>query len=188
MTEANQLPKTTTPTPWPYTALDPAEVSQRAYRYLSDGGCMYAAVGSVVHTLAERLGPPHDSFPLEMMTYGRGGMGGFGSICGAINGAAAVIGIYCPADRQGTLVRKLLRWFTETELPIYSPEGTSEGSDTEHETASSVNGTVDCHPSLASWREAVGRRVNREERRVRCARITADAAAKAVELLNAELT
>jgi len=184
MTEPNQ----NTPTPWPYTALDPNEVAERAYRYLSDGGCMYAAVGSVVDTLAEQHGPPHDSFPTAMMTYGRGGMGGYGSICGAVNGAAAVIGIYCPADRQGKLVRTLLRWFAETELPIYSPAGTPEASDTEHETPASIGSSIDCHPSLAAWREAAGERVTAAQRKVRCARLTADAAAKAVELLNAELT
>jgi len=141
---------------------------------------MYAVFAAIVKSTMERVDGSHAAVPIEMMTYGRGGLGGSGGLCGALNGAAAAIGLYCPSHEQGALVRTLVRWFQSESLPVF----VSPDSDPSHLTPPSVSASSDCHVSLAQWKEAAGGGVTRDQRSERCRRLSADAAAKAVELLN----
>ena len=76
-----------------YVSLDPETTARLAYKIYGDGGCMYAIFGSVVPQLADKIGEPYASIPLQMYKYGHGGIGGYGTLCGALNGAAALIGL-----------------------------------------------------------------------------------------------
>ena len=78
---------------WQYVPLDPAVSAQLAYGFYSEGSCMYATVKSIVSQLSEKIGEPFNSFPTHLFKYGHGGVGGYGTICGTLNGAAALIGL-----------------------------------------------------------------------------------------------
>jgi hypothetical protein len=169
---------------WSYSHLDPTTVAAEAYRLFADGGCMYGLFGAVVTGLASTRGEPFRSFPLHMMRYGRGGVGGWGSLCGALNGGAAVIGLVEPAKpRQEQLVAELFSWYETTALPTYSPQGQNDSP----ALPKSVSGSVLCHLSVRRWCQASGCEVESDAMKERCRRLTADVAAKTVELLNRNL-
>jgi len=171
---------------WRYVRLDPAAVAKTAYRMYPEGGCMYAMVGSVVGTLAERVGEPFRSFPFEMMRYGKGGVGDWGSLCGVVNGGAALIGLFHnekAKEQREELVTELCVWYETTPLPEYP----SDGSVWAPEAKPSIAGSVLCHMSVARWSEVSGCRAFGIEKKERCRRLTADGARKTVEILNRKL-
>jgi hypothetical protein len=169
---------------WNYTDLDSDAVAVDAYRLFDDGGCMYGLFGAVVTGLASKLGEPFRSFPLHMMRYGKGGVVGWGSLCGTLNGAAAVVGLVEPAkERREQLVAELFAWYEATALPTYEPKGQNESP----AIAKTVAGSVLCHVSVHRWCEASGCEVESDQMKDRCRRLTADVAAKTVELLNRNL-
>jgi hypothetical protein len=170
---------------WDYTPLDPQLVAETAYRIYPEGGCMFALVGSIVQALAAEVGGPYRSFPLDMMRYGSGGIGHWGSVCGIVNGSSAIIGLI-HSEPDATLREKLIRefcvWYESESLPHYEPLN-ADGS---YVTEPSVSGSVLCHISVAHWCEATGREAFSAEKKERCRRLTADGACKVVELLNRE--
>ena len=108
--------------PWKYAELDPDITAQRAYSYFDKGHCMYGAFTPAISQFAEKYGEPYRSFPVEMMIYGAGGVAGWGSICGAVNGSAALISLFVKnEDDIKRLVDELFLWYQETELPVYVP-------------------------------------------------------------------
>jgi hypothetical protein len=171
------------PAEWNYVALDPAVVAEEAYRKYPDGGCMFGVFASVMATIAKIQPEPFGSFPCHMMRYGAGGVSHWGSICGACNGGAALIGLFeRDKKRSENLVAELLAWYEKTELPCYRPKTADDASFTK-----SVSGSILCHASVSRWCKESGSAVDGPERKERCRRLTADVAAKVVELLNANL-
>ena len=171
------------PRPWKYVKLDPYAVAEAAYKLYPDGGCMYAIVGSVMQALAEQVGEPFSSFPIAMMRYGNGGVGGWGSVCGIVNGCAALIGLFQDEkakERREELVGEICTWYERTPLPIYQP---SEPGWAET-VAPSVSNSVLCHAAIAKWCEATGCEVKCAERRERCRRASVDGTIRIVHLLN----
>jgi hypothetical protein len=169
---------------WKYTRLAQEAVAAGAYRMMSKGGCMYGVFGSIVNSLAGLVGEPFRSFPVEMMKYGAGGVGGFGSLCGTLNGGAALIGLFVEdRKRRENLITELFTWYESAELPLYRPEETSK----ELDMPKSVAGSVLCHISAGRWCGVSGYAVRSGEMHERCSRLTADVAAKTVELLNRSL-
>jgi len=168
--------------PWPYEELDPEEAAARAYRGYRKGHCMYGAFASVLSQLAERRGEPYSSFPVGMMRYGAGGAGGSGSLCGALNGSAALIGLFARnEDEAKPLVDELFLWYEQTELPVYEPaEPVVDG-----QMRKSVSNSILCHVSVTRWCRASGYKISSKQQKERCARLTAETASKTVEILNA---
>jgi len=167
---------------WQYVRLDPAAVAAEAYRLVPEGGCMYALVSSIMLALTEHAAEPFGSFPVHMMRYGSGGVGHWGSVCGAANGAAAMVGLFeQDAERRDSLIRSLFSWYEASELPAYQPAGMK---DTEA-MPKTVAGSVLCHISVGRWCAASGNEAVGPERKERCRRLTADVTARVVELLNA---
>jgi hypothetical protein len=169
---------------WRYTRLDPAVVAAEAYRQFVDGGCMYGLCAGIMAMMAVKQGEPYLSFPVHMMKYGAGGVGEWGSLCGAVNGGAAIIGLF-EQDRQrrDNLIAQLLAWYETSELPNYQPKAAQEPE----EIPKTVAGSILCHASVGNWCKASGDEIGSPEMRERCRRLTADVAAKMVELLNANL-
>ena len=119
-----------------------------------------------------------------MMKYGEGGVGLWGSLCGTLNGGAAVIGLFVSDKPQREqLIAQLFAWYESTELPSYQPEEASPVTDIPRSVADSVL----CHVSLGKWCHVAGKKVGSPEMKERCRRLTAEVAAKTVELLNAHL-
>ena len=116
------------------------------------------------------------------MRYGHGGVAGWGTICGTLNGAVAAFGLFTPDKKTSDrLADGLLQWYRDTSLPKYQPKNSSA-----IEMPPSVADSVLCHVSTLRWREeAECTDLKSPLRKERCARLTADTAKKAVEILNA---
>jgi hypothetical protein len=171
--------------PWPYHELDPQTTAGRAYLYYYEGHCMYGVFKSIVWQLAERYGEPYRSFPCGMMTYGAGGVASSGSLCGALNGAAAVIALFASGrQQQASLASQVFLWYEQTELPVHVPAQPK----LDMRMPASVAHSVLCHPSVGAWSKASGYPVAGKEHMERCARLTADTARRTVIVLNEGLS
>jgi hypothetical protein len=169
---------------WPYFPLDPVSVAAEAYRGYPNGGCMYGVFSGMMISLAKLRPEPFQSFPCHMMKFGAGGVGHWGSLCGALNGAAAVIGLFeSDKPKRESLIADLFSWYEATELPNYEPSEDKSATPLVKSMASSVL----CHVSQGKWCKAAGEEVGSPEVKERCRRLTAEVAAKTVALLNAHL-
>ena len=177
-----EKPEGSKPVEWPYAPLTPAEVAAEAYRQFPGNGCMFGLCTGVVGALVKLVGEPYRSFPLHMMRYGEGGCGNWGSLCGALNGGAAMIGLIEQNKQQREkLVAELFSWYENTALPMFQPKKDAE------ETIAvppSTAGSILCHVSLDQWRKVSECDLFGKEKVERCRRLTADTAGKTVELLN----
>ena len=174
---------TDSPPEWKYLKLDPESVAEVAYEMYADGGCMYAIVGSVIRALAEKVGAPFNSFPITMMRYGNGGLGGWGSVCGIVNGCAALIGLFQnekEAKRREELITDICVWYEQTPLPIYQPAEPAWAEDV----APSVADSLLCHVAVSNWCKVTGCETTCDERRERCRRASVDGVIRVVDLLN----
>lgn len=166
---------------WKYHSLDPKLTAEIAYHKYKDGGCMYSCFLSIIKQLADQYGEPYASFPLHAMRYGHGGISGYGSICGTLNGAAAAISLFVPdKENRDRLITDLFRWYEEGSFPIF----TSGNPLMETELVQSTANSVLCHASVTNWTKVSHYKVSTKERIERCRRLTADVAAHTVTLLN----
>jgi hypothetical protein len=170
--------------PWDFARLDPDIAADRAYQDYYQGHCMYGVFKSIVGQLAEQPGEPYKSFPFDMMKYGAGGVAGWGSLCGGLNGGAAVIGLFAATqDEARLLTHELFRWYEATALPIYVPKKPKLAV----EMPKSVSNSVLCHVSVSSWCKVSGHHAFGKEHNERCARLTADTAKMTVQILDGSL-
>jgi len=167
--------------PWVYTELDPDVTAEKTYYDCEKGHCMYGVFAPVMSQLAERHGEPYRSFPVDMMRYGAGGTGGSGSLCGALNGAAALVGLFAETEEQmKPMVGELFLWYEQTELPVYVPDKPI----LDIEMPKSVSNSVLCHVSATRWCKVSGHKTFSKAQKERCKRLSADTAKKTVEILN----
>ena len=177
------------PNLWKYATIDPQKAADLSYEVYPSGGCMYASVRALLETIADSLQSVDPvaasvvmNFPFHMMGYGRGGIGGTGSACGAFNGCAAVIGAFVKdIARQNAIIQELYAFCTQEKLPKYRPQ-----DDRFPMMKTSVAESVLCHPSVDSWRAVAGMDIAfaSPERGERCRRLTSDIVIKTAELLN----
>jgi hypothetical protein len=164
---------------WPYTTLDPAVTAESAY--LESGGCMQASFNGILSQLADKFGEPYHSFPLHMMKYGHGGVGGFGSICGALNGASAMIGLLIEDGTiQDAMITQLFRWYETTELPEFIPQKAI----LDFNPTPSISNSVLCHISVTNWIKISGYESDSDERTERCRRLIGDVVFYTTKMLN----
>ena len=166
---------------WEYYPLNPAISADLAYKHYDSGSCMYATFKSVLSQLADKYGEPFASFPIHMMKYGHGGIGGFGTVCGSLNGASALIGLFV-ADKtaQDNLITGILRWYEETKLPEYRPQTAIY----DFIPPSTISNSTLCHASNSKWVKETGYKINGDERKERCRRLASDVASRVTAVLN----
>jgi hypothetical protein len=177
------------PWPWPYHALDPEDARRRGHRGYYDGGCCYGAFVAVLDPLVEKFGAPYDTMPAQMMYYGAGGGAGWGTLCGALNGAAAAISLFVNRATAATLVGELFGWYTVVPFPSdisndYGVRRLFLVNRHDQPVRQTIAGSTLCHPSVSTWCTASGFTGESPQRSERCARLTGDCAARTVELLN----
>ena len=166
---------------WKYHRLDPATTAELAYKQYVNGACMYATFRSVLSQLADKFGEPYASFPFHLMKYGHGGVGGYGTICGALNGAAALIGLFVAGkETRDHLTTVLFRWYEKKQLPEFIPQQTNK----DENLPASVSNSVLCHASVTNWINATGYTIQSKQRKERCRRLTSDVAAQVTDILN----
>ena len=168
-------------TNWKYAQLDPAISGQIAYEQYSVGSCMYATFFGVASQMAARFGEPYASFPFHMMKYGHGGVGGFGTLCGALNGAAALIGLFVGDKKmRDNLINDLFQWYENSQLPVFKPQKAVM----DFTPPSSVSNSTLCHASTTNWGKTSGFKIDSDERKERCRRLSGEVAAKVTHSLN----
>lgn len=141
------------------------------------GGCAFGTFNAIIGQLATKVGAPYTTIPTQMMDWAGAGVVGFGTLCGTLNGAAAAIGLVCDAGDARGFISDLMTWYSESPLPtnLLAPSGELPQSTAESNL---------CHVSLTHWCRTSGFASGSPERAERCARVSGDVAAKAVELLN----
>jgi NADH pyrophosphatase NudC (nudix superfamily) len=116
------------------------------------------------------------------MRYGGGGTAGWASLCGALNGSAALIGLFTKKDDDlKILVDEMFLWYEQTELPVYIPKKPTYNI----EITKSISVSVLCHVSVTKWCKVSGHKAFSKAQKERCKRLAADTARKTVEVLNA---
>jgi hypothetical protein len=184
---ANDAPEENIGDIWQYARIDPVKAADLSYEIYPNGACMYAAVRALIATVADakRLVTPMSAtmmmeFPFHMMGYGHGGIGATGSACGAINGGAAIIGLFVKdAITRDAMIQELCVYYEQTELPKYKPT-----NDEYPDMATVKPESVLCHVSSTRWQKAASAPMFSPERANRCRRLTADIVTKTAELLN----
>ena len=176
--------------PYPYLKLDPEVVRERAhFLYWNDKDCASGVFGAFVQLLAAAPGgEPWTNIPIEIMLFGRAGGAGWGSLCGTLNGAGAIISMVTSKAASTALINEVWSWYSSENLP-------SAIANAKNYTAknyvgvlpSNISGSVLCHPSVSQWCLAADKNVGDVERKERCARLAGDIAAKTAEVLNAHL-
>jgi hypothetical protein len=177
--------------PLPYAVLDPEKVRIKGHDTYYAGGCCYGAFHAIIDELRSVVGEPYISIPTQIMYYGSGGGAGWGTLCGAANGAAAFLSLVLTQARSTVLVNELFGWYTQTKFP--SDVSNQLAIDSKYlqnkvTTALPQNacGSILCHVSVTEWCKASGVPVGDAKRKERCARLTGDVAAYAVKLMNDE--
>ena len=161
--------------PYPYVELDPAYVEKLAYDGYFENGCCYGVAKAILIALREKVGYPYTVIPEEMFANGKEGYT-CGTLCGALGGAAGVIGLCCAPDDARAITKELFAWYTSTPLPIYQPEGDAP--------VQTISTTVNCVDSVSNFMTAAD--VERADpiRKRRCGGVSGDVARKTAELLN----
>jgi hypothetical protein len=177
------------PWPWPYVKLDPEDIRKRAHRDYYAGGCCYGAFNAMVSALAERVGEPFTLLPPQMMYYGEGGGAGWGTLCGALNGCGAAIALVLSREGASAVIGELFGWYTTAKLPSdvsndYAVRHLFFVNRYDAALKQNASSTPLCHGSVSKWCTESFFKATSTERKERCARLTGDTAARAVEMLN----
>jgi hypothetical protein len=182
--------KTSYTWPCPYSQLDPEVVRISGHdAFYSGKGCSYGAFHAIIQALRTAVGTPYTEIPTELMIYGHGGGVGWGTLCGAINGAAGAMCLVLDKATADQLIHELIGWYTQTPFPtdISNDYGVNSKYTVNKYTqtlAQNESNSPLCHVSVSKWCKVAGFKVNDAERKERCGRLTGDVAAKAVEILN----
>jgi hypothetical protein len=203
---------------WPYQKhipatfqLDVEAVKEAAYNAYYAGGCCHGAYSALMGALQAGVGAPFDQLPAAFGKFGGGGIGGYGSICGAVLGSQLIVNMIAedpppPAGSttspnvRNAMIVEIMRWYETFAFPEFVPatrnakEFNASGAaltvlnfDTPPESMRLAPGSHLCHASVTGWCTAQGVAANGPDKLARCARLTADVAGKTAELLNAYL-
>lgn len=162
--------------PWPYKQLDLETAAQGGFDGYHKGECMFGTFDAIVRPLTEQLGAPYKDFPFAMFKYGAGGIKGWGTVCGTLNGAAAAVQLLSP--HPDPIINELFTWYEHEQLPNVHAKGAKFPE------IRSVADSPLCHVSIGQWTKASGKHAYSPERGERCACLAASVAKKTVFLLN----
>ncbi len=181
--------------PWPYENLDVEELRKLGHEGYYLGNCSSGAFYAILSALRDKVGEPYTNIPLtppnNMLHFGGGGIGA-GMCCGALLGAFAAINQVTDSTRAREIVAELMEWYKNEPLPtnISNRYGSNreflvdEYLSDEVITQTVANSAM-CEDSVVAWISETGIGYGDDRRKERCARLTGDVVAKAVELLNA---
>ncbi|MDR3553688.1 MAG: hypothetical protein P4L55_02920 [Syntrophobacteraceae bacterium] len=113
--------------PWPYEKLEPGKTAEIAYHEWYRLSCGAAVIYSIFSQLAEKLGEPYGSFPVEGFIFLVGGIAGWGTVCGSNAGANIVTNLIIGPKSGGSnagewMGSEIMQWYCEASLPVYSPQ------------------------------------------------------------------
>ena len=146
---------------------------------------MFAVAATLIRALQANIGAPFTTIPVDMFHYGGGGIAGWGTICGTLNGAAAVLNLVVERPGYQQLINDLFDWYCKQSFPS-----------TEHDfyaryksQPQSVAKCILCHISVTTWINTT--RKTRPsitsfspERADRCAKVAGDVAFHLALMIN----
>ena len=184
--------------PWSYTTLDAEKVARRAYEVYYASGCMEATWWPIVEALTASSLPDAattwGTLPKNMMKFGGGGVGGWGTLCGTLNGSSAVI---AAMGAPGKITDEAMQYYAETPLPTKGVDVSMRKGDW---TPAGANVPVTgpllnvptstahsqlCHASLSEWTMTTGSADGTIQQKDRCGKACYDMVLKTVTMLNA---
>lgn len=173
--------------PWPYEKLDPEKTAELAYNEWYRVFCGAAVISSVFSQLAEKVGEPYKSFPVDGFYFLAGGIADWGTVCGTASGANTVVNLIIGPKVHGhkasfVIGSNLMDYYSKTAMPVYVPKDPKANKDKITRTKSD---SPLCHISVGRWMKGSGFGFGTPERKDRCARLAATMAYKVVEDLNA---
>jgi hypothetical protein len=165
--------------PLPYVELNPLAAQDLSYTNKLMGDCMYGVFATIVEMLADKVGGQYLTYPTSVTRMGAGGIVGWGSTCGSLQGAA--MAIYLISPDPVPLIDDVFNFYQYTALPDQKP-----GNAKMDITPSIADSTL-CHISISHWTKASGHKAFSKERTERCAHLAAVTTRRTVEALNAQL-
>jgi hypothetical protein len=181
-------------------------VKEAAYHGYYAGGCCHGAYNGLLKHLADTAGAPFDLLPLDFGMFGGGGVASYGSICGAVLGSILTLNSIVPnttdpiaakSTVRNRMMVELMRWYEGYAFPAYAPTQVNAAETGltrafNNSALPPVNqvapGSHLCHASVTTWCAANGNVPSSgPDKKARCARLTADVAGKAAEMLNGYL-
>lgn len=168
--------------PWPYANLNASDIKQMqetAHDEWFVGFCAFATFSGIISRLREKVGEPYASFPMEVITFAHGGTAGWGGTCGTLIGAGLAAALAAGPKDGEAILNEVMKWYSETELPIYMPDKPKAVINTVSRSDSPL-----CHVSVDKWMKKEGVGFLSPQQMERCARLSADVAAKTAEYLN----
>ncbi len=156
-----EVAKPLPPPPWKYEELDPDKVAELAYQgymgktltgeKLPGKACCFGVFYSIVKSLEEKVGSPYREFlPVSTIaSFGEGGLVGWASLCGALNGAAWAVWLVLPHEEAKKVIDELYAWYQYEELPKYVPKKAMKAELSPFPT--SVANSILCHASVTNW-------------------------------------
>jgi hypothetical protein len=183
------------PLPWPYpkSGLNVLELRRTAYKnyYTTLPGCAFCTSQTLIKAIGDGLlaeGAAVNPWPLlpsGLYKYANGGVVGWGTICGALNGAIAVMDLL---GVHGKLGEPLMDYFCTTELPTGALVGWTPNVGTLTTPLAAITATISnsplCHNSASHWAAVAGVPVSSALKTERCVRLVADIVARTADLLN----
>jgi len=177
--------------PWTYKKLDVETVRKKAHQGYYEGACCYGTFNAIISELAKEVGAPYTTFPTQMFKYGEGGVAGWSTLCGSVNGAAAAICLVAGEEAWEDLINELMAWYENTPFPSdisnkYAQEKAYlvEEMKSDKVLPQSVSKSTLCHVSVSEWCKKSGYKAFSKERSERCGRLSGDVAAFTVDMLN----
>ena len=183
--------------PWSYTTLDANLVARRAYEVYYASGCMEATWWPLVEALTASSLPDAattwGTLTKNTMKYGGGGVGGWGTLCGTLNGSCAVMGMLgAPAK----MIDEAMQFYANTPIPSTAAETAVKAGWVPTGMNVPVDGPLTrvrtsiahsqlCHASLSQWAWKTKIADGTREQKDRCAKAAYDMTFKTVTMLNA---
>lgn len=180
------------PLPWPYPAsgLNVELLRRTAYTNRSVyPGCGFCTSQTLIQAIGDALAlegavsNPWRLLPTGLYRFANGGVLGWGTICGALTGAIAVMTLL---GKQGAVGEALLDYFSSAELPTHALVGwTPPGASAPLAAIpTTISRSPLCHISVSTWAATAGVAVSDPLKSERCVRLVTDVVAKSAELLN----
>jgi hypothetical protein len=190
--------------PWPYPLAaadqpDPEVLARRAFEiYMGGQGCCEASWWPFVEFLSGVTGGDTTwaTLPKNIFRFGAGGVAGWGTVCGTLNAAAAVVGmVVANSAHRTTLTNGIFQYYAETALPTnntWKSHQKALGLATdwvpltlplENVPSSTANSPL-CHSSLVQWTMTTGAANGGPLQKDRCGKACFDVTHKLTQLLN----
>jgi hypothetical protein len=180
--------QSTPPLPWSLGSyrFDVAEVKKRAYENFYKYECMGGVICTFLQILSENIGYPFNTLPLDMFRYGGGGVAGWGTICGSLNGGSQFLNLVGSPKNYQVLINDLLDWYSNNSFPSKDHDSYARFQNQ----AQSVSKSPICHVSVTVWVNTAREKDNPNirslspERADRCAKVTGDVAGHIAQVIN----